>query len=63
MCVTRINVGLIMTAGVHSTSSRRLISGGLVIALELTGNEFVHYQRMADVPRLCVSLVSEAKMF
>ena len=31
------NLGLMMTAGLHSTSSRRPISGGLVIALELTG--------------------------
>ena len=37
MCVTRVNLGLMMTAGLHSTSSRGPISGGLVIALELTG--------------------------
>ena len=37
MFVTRINLGLMMTAGLHSTSSRGPISGGLVIALELTG--------------------------
>ena len=37
MCITRINLGLMMTAGLHSTSSRGPISGGLVIALELTG--------------------------
>ena len=37
VCVTRINLGLMMTAGLHSISSRGHISGGLVIALELTG--------------------------
>ena len=40
--------GLMMTAGVHSTLSRRLISGGLVITLELNWDEFVHYQRRAN---------------
>ena len=47
MCVTRINLGLMMTAGVHSTSNRRRISGGLVIALELR-DEFILFQRRAD---------------
>ena len=36
MC-NKDNLGLVMTACLHSTSSRRHISGGLVIALELTG--------------------------
>ena len=48
MCVTRINFGLMMTAGLHSTSSRGPISGGLVIVLELTAMSYVHYQRRAN---------------
>ena len=48
MCVTRINLGLMMTAGLHSTSRRGPISGGLVITLELTWDEFIHYQRRAN---------------
>ena len=34
--------------GVHSTSSRGPISGGLVIPLELNWDEFVHCQRRAN---------------
>ena len=37
MCVTRIRLDLMMAADVRSTSKRRLIFGGFVIALELTG--------------------------
>ena len=37
MCITRINLGLVMPAGLHSISSRGPIFGGLVIALELSG--------------------------
>ena len=33
----KVKPGLIMTAGLHSTSCRGPISGGLVIALEFTG--------------------------
>ena len=55
MCVTRIGLGLLMTAGTRLTSSRRLIFVGLVIALE-----FVHYQRRPNVvyASLGVSLLS-----
>ena len=62
MCITRINLDLLMTAGLHSTSSRRLISGGLVIALELTGMSLsiTRGGPMLYMPRLYVSLVSEA---
>ena len=57
--LTRINLGL-MTAGLHSTSSRGPISGGLVIALELTGTSLFITRGgpMLYMPRLCVSLVS-----
>ena len=40
VCVTKINLGLMMTADVHLTSSRGPISGGLMITLELTGMSF-----------------------
>ena len=65
MCVTRISLGLMVTAGVHSTSSRRFMFGRLVIALELTGMSlsFTRGGLMKFMPRLGVSLVSEAGMF
>ena len=65
VCVTRISLGLMMTAGVHSTSSRGPIFGGLVIALELTGMSLsiTRGGPMLYMPRLCVSLVSGAGMF
>ena len=58
-------VGLMMTAGLYSTSSMVPISGGLIIALELTGMglSFTKGGPMLYMPRLCVSLVSEAGMF
>ena len=37
MCVTRINLGLTINAGMLLASSRRLIFGGPVITLGLTG--------------------------
>ena len=37
MCVTRINLGLMINAGMLLASSRGLIFGGPVIALRLTG--------------------------
>ena len=37
VCATRINLGLMISAGMLLTLSRRLIFGGLVIALGLTG--------------------------
>ena len=65
MCITRINLGLMMTAGLHSTSSRRPISSGLMIVIELTGMSLsiTRGGPMLCVPRLCVSLVSEAGIF
>ena len=59
-----INLGLTMTAGMHSTASRAPISGGLVITLELTGMSLsiTRGGPMLYMPRLCVSLVSEAGM-
>ena len=38
MCETRISLGLMINAGMLLSSSRRLIFGGPVIALGLTGN-------------------------
>ena len=37
VCITRISLGLMINAGMLMASSRRLIFGGPVIALELTG--------------------------
>ena len=49
----------------HSISSREPISSGLVIALELTGMSLsiTRGGPMLYMPRLCVSLVSEAETF
>ena len=65
MCVTRVNLGLTMTTGLYSTSSRGAISGRLVIALELPGMSLsiTRGGPMLYMPRLCVSLVSAAGMF
>ena len=65
MRVIKINLSLMMTAGLHSTSSKGPISGGFVIALELTGMSLsiTRGGPMLYKPRLCVSLVSEAGMF
>ena len=54
-------LGLWVTAGVRSTSSRRLIFGGLVIALELTG--ITRGELIKFMPKLGFNLVSEACMF
>ena len=53
-----------VTAGVSSTSSRRLIFGGVVIAHEVTGSSLsiTRGGLMKFMPRLIVSLVSEAGM-
>ena len=40
MCVTRINLGLMINAGMLLASSRRFIFGGPVITLGLTGKSF-----------------------
>ena len=54
-----------VNAGFRSTWNRRLILGGLVIALKLTGVSlsFTRGWLMKFMPRLGVSLVSEAGMF
>ena len=59
------NLGLLMTAGLHSRSSRGPISGGLLIALKITGMSLsiTRGGPMLYMPRLCVSLVSQAGMF
>ena len=65
MCITKISLGLIVTEGARSTSSRRLIFSGLVIALEVTwmSLSIARGGLMKFVPRQGVSLVSEAGMF
>ena len=65
MCVARISLGLMLTVGVRSTSSRRFIFGALLIALELTGMNMTINRGglMKHMPRTGVSLVSEAGMF
>ena len=47
VCATRISLGLMINAGMLLASSRRLIIGGPVIALGLTG-KFVHCQVRAN---------------
>ena len=44
MCVTRINLGLMINAGMLLVLIRRLIFGGLMISLWLTGRSFVRCQ-------------------
>ena len=65
MCLTGISIGSMANAGVHSTSSWRLIFGGLVISFELTGMSLSNTKGglMKFMQRLGVSLVSEAGMF
>ena len=57
MCVSRISLGLMVTKGVRSTSSKRLIFVGLVIAIELTGMSMsiIRPGLMKFMPRLVVS--------
>ena len=59
------SLGLMVTAGVSSTSSRRLMLGELVIALKLTGMSLsiTGGGIIKFMPRLGVRLVSEAGMF
>ena len=40
VCVTKINLGLLINGGMLLAASRRLILGGPVIALGLTGKSF-----------------------
>ena len=47
MCVTRINLGLMINAGMLLASSRRLIFGGLVIT-RVNWEEFVRCQVRAN---------------
>ena len=68
MCVTRINLGLMMNAGLHSTSSRGAHLRWTRDRSRVNWDEFVHYQRRAnavyeEAMGLCISLVSEAGMF
>ena len=60
----RMNLALMMTAGLHSISSRGPISGEFVIVLELTGMNLsiTRGGPMLYMPRLCVSLVAEAEL-
>ena len=70
MCVTAIRVrnkaclGLMVTVDLLSTSSMRLIFGGLVIALELTGMSLyiTKGELMKFIPRRGVRLASKAGM-
>ena len=48
MCETRITLGLMINAGMHLASSRRLVFGGPVTALGLTGIELVNCQVRAN---------------
>ena len=56
---------LMMTAGIHSTSCRRLIYSGLVSTLEVTVRRLFSTRgdSLLFMSRLCVRLVSEAGMF
>ena len=61
VCVTRINLGLMISAGVLLTLNRRLIFGGLVIALGLIGKSLstVKLELMKPTLGRGVSLVLE----
>ena len=48
MCVIMISLGLVVTAGMRSISSRRLIFGSFAIAPELTLEEFFRSQVRAN---------------
>ena len=65
LCVTRINFGLMINAGMLLASSRGLIFGGPVIALELTGKSLsaIKWELMKPSQRPSVSLVIETGMF
>ena len=63
--VTRISLGAMIYADVLSTSSRRLIFGGPVIALGLIGKSLfaVKSELMKHTQRQSLNLVSETSMF
>ena len=65
VCVTRTSFGLIINAGMRLASSRRLIFGGPVIALGLTGRSFsaVKLELIKPTRRPSVSLVTETGRF
>ena len=65
VCTRRISLGLMINEDMPLTSSRRLIFGGLIIALWLTGKSFaaVKWELMKLTRRARVSLLSETGMF
>ena len=65
VCETRTSLGLMIIADMLLASSRRLIFGGPVIALWLTGMSLSAVKRELIKPtwRLTVSLVTETGMF
>ena len=65
VCVTRINLGLMINAGMLLASSRRLVFDGPVIALGLTGKSLsaIKCEPMKPTQRPSVSLVIETGMF
>ena len=65
VCVTRINLGLMINAGMLLASSKRLIFVGPVIALGLTDKSLstVKWEPMKPTQRPSVSLVIETAMF
>ena len=69
MCIKRISLGLMINAGMlwHAIagSSRRLIFGGPVITLGLTGKSLstVKWELMKPTRRLSISVVTKTGMF
>ena len=65
VCVIRINLGLMINAGMLLASSRRLIFGGPVIALVLTRKSLsaVKSEPMKPTQRPSVSVVIETGLF
>ena len=65
VCATRINLGLMINAGILLVSGRRLIFVGPVIALRLTGKSLstAKWELMKPTRRSSVSLVPETRMF
>ena len=63
--VTRISLGLMIYTDMLLTSSKRLIFGGTVIALELIGKSLfvVKSELMKHTRRPSIRLVSETSMF